>query len=559
MKAYPSISSYDLAVRNLNQFIHAPQIIGGSPILTPQKQIFGYSGGFAVVYPIKVNDKKLALKCWIKNPGDIKERYTRAKQYFQTNPISYFVDFDYIDKGITVNGSIYPIVLMEWVEGITLSSFIDRIIHNSSVVKGLADRFLAMVKELHSKSISHGNLDDSNIIVTSSVSNSNLTLVDYDSLYTPTLQNWQNQDDLIGVQDYQHPKRYKKPNEKADYFSELVIYLSLLAYAEKPNLWKKGQEGRLLFSADDFRRPSESVTFRQLETLSPRVNYLSNRLKEYCYESDTNRLLPLEQLMSENLKDFFSSPSQNVSQPSKPHSSQPSFPDLPELFSPVLPHSKENNPPIPPHDDKSTRTSYDEKNYRVSISFPKLFSKRFDSVFLFQLYLPEHRSRVNKNIKAQFLDEPKIEFTDQSIIKIGQKIQIEFYNPNFDFSKPVIKLIDGTLTKIVFLGTPKDSCPSGNRNIRVSILNSDTQQEIESFNIIVKVVDFAFDHISRPFLSRVGAIVLGIGSFAMYILTFLEQIDKTIGLTSGTAAGILAIGIYAGFYHLYKRVYSNTP
>ena len=550
MTVFPTIAAYDFAVSNLNRFILAPQFSGGNPILNRQKQIIGYSGGYSVVYPIDVKGNKLALKCWLSDPGNVKERYSRVKKYLQSHPISYLVDFGYVDKGIAVNEIVYPISYMEWVEGKTLSQFIDENVNNSAIINKLADRFLAMVKELHRKSISHGNLDDSNIIITSYASNLALKLVDYDSLYTPALQNWQNQGDLMGTRNYQHPKRYKKSNEEADYFSELVIYLSLLAYAESPNLWKSGQEKGLLFLADDFHNPRKSSIFHTLKSLSPRVRGLANRLEYFCYETDTNNLLPLEQLIpSDNSLLSFDSPAQ----PTSVHipKNSPSQ-DFSQYFD--TPTSK---PPIPPNNNKDSKTSINEENYRVSISFPRLFSKRFDSVFLFQLYLPEHRSRVSKNIKAQFLDEPRIEFTDQSIIKIGQKIQVEFYNPHFDFSKAVVKIIDGTLTKIIFLGTPKDTCPSGRRNVRVSISNAENQQEIESFNVVVQVVDFAFDHISRPFLSKVSTIILAVGSFAMYILTFLEQIDKTIGLTSGTAAGILAIGIYASFYNLYQRISSS--
>lgn len=45
----------------------------------------------------------------------------------------------------------------------------------------------------------------------------------------------------------------------------------------------------------------------------------------------------------------------------------------------------------------------------------------------------------------------------------------------------------------------------------------------------------------------------------MFVLTFLEQIDKTVGLTSGTAAGVLAAAVYANFYNLYQRIRQNTP
>lgn len=358
MTAYPSIGSYDLVVSNLNQFILAPQFTGGNPVLTRQRQILGYSGGYSVVYPINVNGKKLALRCWIKDPGNVKERYVRVKKYLQSHPTSYLVDFGYVDKGIVVDGHQYPISYMEWIEGKTLSQFIDQNINNAGALNVLADQFLVMVKELHSKNISHGDLQDGNIMVTQNSSAFDLKLVDYDCLYAPTLQNWSTQDDLQGVSDYQHPKRYKKSNEKADYFSELVIYLSLIVYAEQPGLWKKGQEKRLLFTADDFRNPSGSITFHKLETLSPRVKNLADKLKEFCQQNDTNLLPPLESAISGNLpprsgddlKSFFGSsaptprPSTTTATPPSPNPSQ----DFSQFFASATPQTPKPNVPYSP-------------------------------------------------------------------------------------------------------------------------------------------------------------------------------------------------------------------
>lgn len=363
MTAYPSIGSYDLVVNNLNQFILAPQFTGGNPVLTSQRQILGYSGGYSVVYPIIVNGKKLALRCWIKDPGNVKERYVRVKKYLQSHPTSYLVDFDYVDKGIAVDGHQYPISYMEWIEGKTLSQFIDQNINNAGALNVLADQFLVMVKELHSKNISHGDLQDGNIIVAQNSSSFDLKLVDYDCLYAPTLQNWNTQDDLQGVPDYQHPKRHKKSNEKADYFSELVIYLSLLAYAEKPNLWKKGQEKRLLFTEKDFQNPASSSTFQLLQTLSPRIKHLADELRKFCAVNDTNQLVPLEQILTgtsgsatashpstiASLDSFFGT----ASHPSTTASLDSFFGSAPAPSSPTPAHQSVSSTPSSPSDFSS--------------------------------------------------------------------------------------------------------------------------------------------------------------------------------------------------------------
>jgi serine/threonine protein kinase len=365
MVAYPLIGSYDLAITRIDKFVKAPQFKGGNPVLNRYNQIHAFSGGYSVVYPINVNGKKLALRCWLKDPGNVKERYTRVKPYLASNTTSYFVDFGYVETGILADGNIYPVSYMDWIEGKTLSQFIDENIRNTSVISELAGKFLTMVKELHAKRIAHGDLQDGNIIVCKNTYSLDLKLVDYDCIYTPTLQNGQSQDDLQGVPDYQHPKRYRKANEKADYFSELVIYLSLLAYAEKPSLWQQGQEKRLLFVADDFSNLAGSSTFRLLEMFSPQIRNLADRLKQFCHEIDTNRLIPLEQVITnsvgtpanttnspDSLENFFGStppPTPKPSSKSSTATASTQSSDLSSFFgsSPVPPMAQPNVSPPP--------------------------------------------------------------------------------------------------------------------------------------------------------------------------------------------------------------------
>ncbi|MBL7838435.1 MAG: TIR domain-containing protein [Bacteroidetes bacterium] len=284
----------------MNKFVIAPQFKRGSPIFFSQNSVVAYSGGNAVVFPIHVHSMKFAaLRCWLRNPGDIKEKYLKIKEYLDSHKTSYLVDFDYIEEGIVINGDIYPVSYMKWVQGTRFSEFIDENIDNTHAIETLAIRFLSMVKELHRIKISHGDLSDANIIVVPNLPTFDLKLVDYDCLYVPLFEDLEYQYNLQGSPAYQHPKRYNYSNEKADYFSELVIYLSLLAYAEKPNLWHKGQEMRLLFNENDFLNPSTSAIFKFLESLSPRIKILGNVLKKFCEESNTNNLLPLEQIIQE--------------------------------------------------------------------------------------------------------------------------------------------------------------------------------------------------------------------------------------------------------------------
>ena len=178
---------------------------------------------------------------------------------------------------------------------------------------------------------------------------------------------------------------------------------------------------------------------------------------------------------------------------------------------------------------------------------------------MIQIFLAKEYVKVKSNIKLEFQDQEISERISKSELSKGDKIRVKFFHPDFLFSDTVTKIIDHPLNKIIILGKPKDNCEPGLHKILVSIINAETEQELESFTFTANVVDYVFGKISRPLLSRVSAVILGIGSFTMFTLALLEQIDKTVGLTSGTAAGVLTIAISANFYNLYQRAHPITP
>ena len=66
------------------------------------------------------------------------------------------------------------------------------------------------------------------------------------------------------------------------------------------------------------------------------------------------------------------------------------------------------------------------------------------------------------------------------------------------------------------------------------------------------VVDFAFDHVSRPWLSNLTSVVLGTGSAVAFVLTLLGQVDQTLGLATGGAIGAVAGFIHMRYLSLFK-------
>ena len=55
---------------------------------------------------------------------------------------SSLAGFDFEAEGITITGRKYPIVLMEWIDGPTLDSFVEQVLGNKNALQQLADGWL---------------------------------------------------------------------------------------------------------------------------------------------------------------------------------------------------------------------------------------------------------------------------------------------------------------------------------------------------------------------------------------------------------------------------------
>ena len=260
-----------------------------------------YSGEFSIVFPIEAISNTFALRCWIKDTGDAETRYREISDYLGQCGLPYFVDFAYVSEGILVNANKYPITRMEWAEGETLCDFIEQNLHDAECLKTAAAEFQKMVETLHAHQISHGHLQDGNILLRRNGTNVEIKLIDYDSMFVPALCG--QPDNIVGLPEYQHPQRIVgdgEASEKVDYFSELVIYLSLLSLVEKPNLWSQfGDRTKrsLLFTAEDFKNSDQSDVFQVLENLSPAVKRLASKLKGFCSELSIDEFEPLEAIL----------------------------------------------------------------------------------------------------------------------------------------------------------------------------------------------------------------------------------------------------------------------
>jgi serine/threonine protein kinase len=287
------------AIKNLDLFLKIPELKGAKPRLNSNGIPFAFVGGFNMVFQLIHNAKKWAFRVWHVPMGENKNRYVAISKYLTNSKLPYFADFIYDENGLLVNGELTDTIRMEWLDGILLKDYIEKHLNDKAKLEALANDFLEMTKTLREAKISHGDLQEGNILVDDS---GKIRLVDYDSICIPKIEG--QTEFVTGLKGYQHPSRFKnsKASLKSDYFSELIIYISILGIASKPELWEKYQvKGTqyLLFNESDFENIESSQIYLDLKGATPLIDSLLVILKEYLTISHyldlkpiTNYLLP---------------------------------------------------------------------------------------------------------------------------------------------------------------------------------------------------------------------------------------------------------------------------
>lgn len=290
-----SIEDYSAAIV-VPQMVKAQALQGGHPVEKNVK-LLRYAGGFCVVYPYEVRGRKYAVRLWHTPVQSVQDNLETILSMVKRSELPYFVPCNYVQNAIMTARGMQPAIVMDWVEADSLKKYIGSNIDRPAVLMELANDFLRMTTTLHKSGISHGDLQHGNILVRY---NGELTLVDYDSMYVPGMQNVP--DEIKGLEGYQHPARclqkYRSP--KSDYFSELVIYTSILTLASHPGLWRKynlDNTETMLFTEADIASGGTTEIFRLIES-DRDIRHLGRAIKDALRESSLDRIVPLEEIVN---------------------------------------------------------------------------------------------------------------------------------------------------------------------------------------------------------------------------------------------------------------------
>ena len=265
---YPLISEYLAAIRDAHDNLDKQSHL--VPVLDNYGEPYRSSGAFAVVFKMKDEQtgKCYALKCFTEEQEGRAEAYRQIAEELEFVASPYITSVKYLEKELFVDSNCeddeFPVLLMDWIEGETMETYIADHYMDNHAMSMLCYRFCKMAAWLRSQPFAHGDIKPDNIMVRP---DGTLTLVDYDGMFVPAMKGQKSP--TIGTKDFSHPLRTIDDfDETIDDFALASIALSLKAISLNSSLLNEyGASDRLLFSAADYLDLSKSKTMTALQSL----------------------------------------------------------------------------------------------------------------------------------------------------------------------------------------------------------------------------------------------------------------------------------------------------
>jgi WD40 repeat protein len=335
--AWPLSQDYNEAIQNPHLCFADDELRAGQGATNGLGIPMPRSGNFADVYEVRcpLTDSRWAVKCFTRPMPGLRERYAAISAHLRQAGLGFAVDFHYLEQGIRVRGQWFPVLKMEWVEGLLLNEFVRGSLDKPAVLESLAAIWARMARRLRKAQLAHGDLQHGNVILVPGRDPGALAvkLIDYDGMWVPALARTPSGE--VGHPAYQHPQRLREGtyNAEVDRFPLLVSYVAIRALMVGGRaLWERYDNGdNLLFREQDLRTPRESPLFRETVRLpDPEVRRLVDCLSRAVYK-------PLEQtpLLEELLPSPVPSPAGSAR--GSAASVQPAYPTAIPVEEPAQP------------------------------------------------------------------------------------------------------------------------------------------------------------------------------------------------------------------------------
>jgi hypothetical protein len=272
MASWPTGAEFNEAIQSPSLCFTDPELRRATAELNRLQLPKVWSGQFAAVFKLRAaGGQSLAVRCFLRDVGDREDRYRAIDQYLTSQQPPGFSRFRYLKSGVRIKQGMFPVLVMNWVDGQTLDDYVLQA--NPSQLSALPERWQALVQSLEARRIAHGDLQHGNVLF----AGGQFCLVDYDGMFVPALQGRRSTE--VGHRHYQHPARTDRDfDAHIDRFAALVIYTSLVAFAEHPALRSECDDS-LLFKAGDYRDWPASSTAARVRRELPQLTPLMEAIR----------------------------------------------------------------------------------------------------------------------------------------------------------------------------------------------------------------------------------------------------------------------------------------
>src|SRR5215510_6492864 len=136
---WPGVSDYQEAVQAPRLCFFDDELKGGSPVLTKLGLPRPISGGNASVYQIRSGRREFAVRCFLRDVPELRQRYAAIDRHLRDSKLRASVTFEYQQEGLRFRGKPYPVLKMEWVRGVPLNDHVAKIVSDQKALRKLAD------------------------------------------------------------------------------------------------------------------------------------------------------------------------------------------------------------------------------------------------------------------------------------------------------------------------------------------------------------------------------------------------------------------------------------
>lgn len=286
---YPLISEYIDAIKNAEDNFN--ELTNLRPVYTDEGEITMSSGNYAVVFKMTDGEKCYAVKCFTKEQKGRERAYNQICNSLNGIESSYLVAISYHDAELYVDSNQtdeteFPIVLMEWIEGVPLDIYVQKYKGNPFELYELCYKFRLMCKWLIEQKFAHGDIKPDNILVKE---NGNLVLIDYDGMFVSEMHDTASRE--CGTPEYTNPFYPRIYNSHIDDYPLALISLSLKLISISYDIQAKYDNGNgLLFSEWDILHIEDSELFTFVRSLILKESQLGGYYATFIKALSNNKL-----------------------------------------------------------------------------------------------------------------------------------------------------------------------------------------------------------------------------------------------------------------------------